>query len=826
MFKKYKKIFLFLLVFLTVFISGTIFLTQKTSAQGVNCMELPVEERPDCFNRVKADINAIGFQNNPLVNPLAALGMIKDFFLGTISDAMQGLMYILAMIASLLFWIGAQLIAFFLSLNTAIFDIPLVEVGWKIVRDIANLGFVLAIIVIAVATIVRYEEYGTKKLLPKLIAAAILVNFSLTIGAVFIDFSNTLTNFFISRSSGDGTVFGMTTELANGFDGQKFLRSSTQNEKINYFETKEKNTVEKSLAAILSLAVAALFTFISAVSLLGIAIMLLVRFMYLSVLLLVSPIIYLFWVIPDTQSVWKSWWHSFMKWVFNAPILTSFLYLTVTSTTALGKFSEKFAESAGSKINDSLSLTPEILIVIGNSLTMTGLLVGSLIVANSLGIAGATTAYSLASKAGKSVKKYTIDRAATKSKEGVKKIGRSALTAGTKTDEQGNTTTGLERFGAKYGKIPLLGRAITGISGASSSARATSGKGVEERMRGLENRTGDDLVALASRRGLSSEELAATGIAAAKKGKWNELSPETQKRIIDAARNTKSGDKLAEQTPWLAKELGEDEAKIAAKMNEVPKSATYEKRDKDGNVMKDANGKPIKEVDPRYEKFVQDNAMNFPAQFKEELGKLPKDTGEAVREAFKTGLKYSVSDIELEVHDGTFDKQGNPGFEKEKGYEAVEKANKIIDKLKEPLKDIETEIEDFRDKSDKPRLTELQKQKTKLDGEKAKLEEKLTNLRSTPGYNLTDAADIDKKLKEIEKETDTFKKELEDLNDIETKFTDKKNERKRIIKAVSTQEIKIKEMKEGLVREKARTVNKLDDITKDVSFKKNKPKTP
>gem|GEM_PF-2024454 len=823
----YKKIFLVVLLFITIFVSGSILCIKKIDAQTgetkrmfdvskFKIVDIPVDQ----LQKYDTKVNAIGFQNT-IANPFAAAGIIKDLILGGISDAMQGLMYILAMIASLLFWIGAQLIGFFMSLNMAIFDMPLVEVGWKIVRDIANLGFVLAIIVIAVATIVRYEEYGTKKLLPKLIAAAILVNFSLTIGAVFIDFSNTLTNFFISKSSKGGDVISMTTELANGFKAQGFLRSSTQDEKINYFE--KKNTVEKSLASILSLVIAALFTFIAAVSLLGIAIMLLVRFMYLSVLLLVSPIIYLFWVIPDTTSVWKSWWHSFMKWVFNAPILTSFLYLTVISITALGKFSENYAKNAGSGISDSLSLTPNILIVIGNSLIMTGLLVGALLIANSLGIVGATTAYSLASKAGKSAKGWALN----KTKGAAKSAGRSAVTAGTKTDKDGNTTTALERFGGKYGKIPLIGRAITGISGLSSSARATSSKGVEERIKGLENRTGDDLVALTSRKGLSSEELAATGIATAKKGKWNDLSENTRRSVIDAARKTKTGDKLTEQVPWLAKELGENETKLAAKMNEVPKSAIYEKKNPDGGVMKGADGKPIKEVDPNYEKFVQDNAMNFPAQFKEELGRLPKDTGEAVRGAFQNGLKDKVREaIELDVHDGGFGKDGKPTFTKEKGYEAVEKANKVIVDIKAPLSQIETDIEDMRDKVDKPQLIVLQKQKTKLSDEEVKLNKELGGLRSDPLLNAGKIKEVEEKIAATKKEITSVEKEFSELNDLQKKFEDKKAERKAIIDTVSIQEKKLKEMKDGLLRENARIVSKLDDIAKDVSFKKNKPVTP
>ncbi|MEW6616975.1 MAG: hypothetical protein AB1333_00980, partial [Patescibacteria group bacterium] len=365
-----KKKTLLSFLFLIIAFSGVFMVAKNVSA---------IELGPFMIPNLIEDIT--GF------NPSKFLGNVATDWV--IVPAVKALLYVVGAIAAFLFWIGAQLIAFFMSLNMAIFEMPLVDLGWRIVRDIANLGFVLAIIIIAIAIIVRYEEYGTKKLLPKLIAAAILVNFSLTIGAVFIDFSHTLTNFFISKSSSGGDAFGLVTNLANGFNVQKLLQQKIEDggsdpNLMNSYE----GTITKGIAAIISLFAAALFTFISALTLLGIAIMLLVRFIYLSVLLLVSPIIYLFWVIPDTQSVWKSWWNSFLKWVFNAPILTSFLYLTVISTKALGDWGKGFAGAAGSKIYDSASLTPEILIIVGNALVMTGLLIGSLMIANSLGIAG------------------------------------------------------------------------------------------------------------------------------------------------------------------------------------------------------------------------------------------------------------------------------------------------------------------------------------------------------------------------------------------------------------------------------------------------------
>ena len=57
-------------------------------------------------------------------------------------------------------------------------DAPPVVIGWLMVRDVANMFFVVALLVIAFGTILGLEQYEWKKTLLKLILAAIFINFS------------------------------------------------------------------------------------------------------------------------------------------------------------------------------------------------------------------------------------------------------------------------------------------------------------------------------------------------------------------------------------------------------------------------------------------------------------------------------------------------------------------------------------------------------------------------------------------------------------------------------------------------------------------------
>lgn len=69
-----------------------------------------------------------------------------------------------------------------------------IMMSWQIMRGIANAAFVVAFLVIIYShiTSVGLSNYGMKKMLPRLIIAALAVNLSLVVCIVFIDISNIL----------------------------------------------------------------------------------------------------------------------------------------------------------------------------------------------------------------------------------------------------------------------------------------------------------------------------------------------------------------------------------------------------------------------------------------------------------------------------------------------------------------------------------------------------------------------------------------------------------------------------------------------------------
>ena len=142
-----------------------------------------------------------GVANSVGNTPLAGGGVASIFSnIGyiVIGKIAFGVSYMIAWIAGVAISIETWLVGVMLGINTGVFQSQIVQKGFGVTLSIANLGFVLGIIVIALATILHRETYGWKKLLWKLVFAAILVNFSLVIAAPIFGIGNSFTQYFLN----------------------------------------------------------------------------------------------------------------------------------------------------------------------------------------------------------------------------------------------------------------------------------------------------------------------------------------------------------------------------------------------------------------------------------------------------------------------------------------------------------------------------------------------------------------------------------------------------------------------------------------------------
>lgn len=95
-------------------------------------------------------------------------------------------------------------------------------IAWNVMRNIANVAFVIVFLIIIYSQLTNYgvSNYGLKKLVPRLIIAAILVNVSFIIAAVAIDVSNVLGYSIQSMLSEIAkSVFHVTNDSFSGVNG-------------------------------------------------------------------------------------------------------------------------------------------------------------------------------------------------------------------------------------------------------------------------------------------------------------------------------------------------------------------------------------------------------------------------------------------------------------------------------------------------------------------------------------------------------------------------------------------------------------------------------
>lgn len=378
-FKKKKLIIAVSLVVLGLFLANTVLAQVPAPAPGA-APQTPATNPPPARNE------------NPAEPPTSVIG---DIATGAISTVFKGIGYFLGFIAGMILGLGGWLVGFALKLNENLLASPMITLGWQIVLQFTNLGFILAIIVMAFATIFRMETYAMKQTLWKLIVAALLVNFSLVIAGAFIDIAQNLSNLFLQKVSLDPISF--STELGALFNAQGFLAVKQEVLSSNALRGVATGAFGAILNLVGSIFFTAGFTFIAALMLLAIAVMLLIRYVFLGLLLIVSPIVWLFWIFPATAEYWKKWWHHFLRWTFFAPIMLFFLYLAIISMRGSPEyFRQVLPNNAQIGTNFTFGLD-----VVGNFVIVLGLLFGGLMAANATGIAGAGMAMTAAQKVGK-----------------------------------------------------------------------------------------------------------------------------------------------------------------------------------------------------------------------------------------------------------------------------------------------------------------------------------------------------------------------------------------------------------------------------------------
>lgn len=267
--------------------------------------------------------------------------------------------YIIYDTTSIFAGISALIMDFILeySISSSTYKTGVIELGWEIVRDLVNIGFIFALLISAFQIALGIGNSGAaKSRVLKTILVALTVNFSLFMSYVIVDSSNILAHVFYNRIQVDGDAALAGPVAQNGDDGINLLQT------LDYFgadkspsiavlsqfnpqkvitgagqEVSENSWGQYMMVIIMAGIINALIIWIF----ISVSIIFLSRIVGIMLLAIAAPIAMLSILIPQIQNNkyigFSNWIGNLFNLAFTAPIFLFFLFLTLQMVGNGGK---------------------------------------------------------------------------------------------------------------------------------------------------------------------------------------------------------------------------------------------------------------------------------------------------------------------------------------------------------------------------------------------------------------------------------------------------------------------------------------------------------
>ena len=179
---------------------------------------------------------------------------------------------------------------------------------WSKIRDYANILFVVFFLFVIYSQMTGYglDNYGIKRILPKLIVGVIVVNASFYICGLLVDLSNVVGssafNFVSTAAVGDipaGDWSNSDSGWINKIAGLALVLT------VGYF----------ALAAVISMLLFVVITAVTTIFLLG------VREAIIIMCIVLSPLAFVAMIMPNTEGLYKKWWSAFKAALMVYPMV-------------------------------------------------------------------------------------------------------------------------------------------------------------------------------------------------------------------------------------------------------------------------------------------------------------------------------------------------------------------------------------------------------------------------------------------------------------------------------------------------------------------------
>ena len=211
--------------------------------------------------------------------------------------------------------------------------------GWTLVRDFLNMFYLLILVFLAIATILRVNQFSDKKLFIFVLFSAFLINFSLPITLVVVDASNLSTSFLFNSICGKGGASGSSGEKEeSGSEGEicaakiatNFLSISSITDVIGKLFKDPGNIALKFLEVLVLMLFSIAFLFL--------ALSFFVRYLAFWVLLILSPFAFFSFAWPSNSGIgaaWGDWSKKLFHYAAYGPVMLFFIFLSSVLLSSL-----------------------------------------------------------------------------------------------------------------------------------------------------------------------------------------------------------------------------------------------------------------------------------------------------------------------------------------------------------------------------------------------------------------------------------------------------------------------------------------------------------
>ncbi|HEY0964877.1 MAG TPA: hypothetical protein VGE13_00155 [Candidatus Saccharimonadales bacterium] len=269
--------------------------------------------------------------NTTIESPDAEEALGGDDETGTTCD-IDGMGWIVCPVMNFMAKINDAALSFlgenFLQISPQFFERDDTRAAWGGFRDIANILFVVIFLFIIYSqmTGAGISNYGVKRMLPKLVVAAILVNASYILCQIAIDLSNII---------GANISQFLATQLPTDTD------SGTTYSGLGDLSWEKTTLAILAIGATAALAIALLVAIgLPVLLVLAMIVLILIARKAIIILLVVTaPVAFVAYLLPNTEGIFKKWWGLFKAMLLLYPIIgmvfgASVLAATIIADTA------------------------------------------------------------------------------------------------------------------------------------------------------------------------------------------------------------------------------------------------------------------------------------------------------------------------------------------------------------------------------------------------------------------------------------------------------------------------------------------------------------